>query len=373
MLIGFLIFKFYFDYMKQIYIDDDIGEDFFGFGISDKTIRSQLEEMSEFDDLEIIINSAGGSVFTGIAIFNLIRDFASERNVSVEIQGMAASIASYIALAAKIANPKSKIKVHDNSVFFIHNARTFAEGDANELKKQAEICERLSNLLCDSAYAKVSTDSPKAIHKAMDKETFYIGKEIIEHGYADELIQDDEKMDSDLLVAKCESAYSNAMSKIEDFYKKNSEARKISAKIADGFFLIENKKTDSSKEDENMKMTLDEFKAKEPELYKEVLNQSVTNTVTEERERVVGLLNEFKEAGDVNAALDFIQNGKTMADKDVRDAWKNACLASKTISDRKADEPPAIHLPQAENTLSNRGAESANETANRILAKLGVK
>jgi ATP-dependent protease ClpP protease subunit len=172
--------------MKKILIDDEIGYDWWTeSGITAKTVKEQLAGISDGEDLEIEINSPGGSVYEGVVIFNLIRDAAKAHPVSVRINCMALSMASYIALAARTVDPHSKISVSDNSVLLIHNPYGGAWGDYRLMRNEAEYLEKLSNMY-GSVHALVAGKDIGEIRAAMDKETYYVGKEIVDAGFAND-------------------------------------------------------------------------------------------------------------------------------------------------------------------------------------------
>jgi ATP-dependent protease ClpP protease subunit len=103
--------------MKKIVIDGEIGYDWWAdSGVTAKSVQKQLEGLVDGEDIEIEINSPGGSVYEGAVIFNLIRDTAQAHQVSVRINCLALSIASYIALAARTVDGDSKITASDNSI-----------------------------------------------------------------------------------------------------------------------------------------------------------------------------------------------------------------------------------------------------------------
>ena len=104
-------------------------------GICEKDISDQLKAATPGEEIEISINSPGGEVYEGIAIFNLIREYAKSHNIIVKINGLAASIASYIAIAARTVRKDSKIIVLENSIFLIHNPWIVTWGDYRDLFK----------------------------------------------------------------------------------------------------------------------------------------------------------------------------------------------------------------------------------------------
>eukprot|EP01012_Entosiphon_sulcatum_P006942 TRINITY_DN13409_c0_g1_i2.p2 TRINITY_DN13409_c0_g1~~TRINITY_DN13409_c0_g1_i2.p2 ORF type:complete len:125 (+),score=21.70 TRINITY_DN13409_c0_g1_i2:50-424(+) len=90
------------------------------------------------DDLDIRINSPGGYVMEGLAIYNaMMRAAASGRKVTTHIDGLAASMASVIAMAG------SEVIMADNALVMIHNPWDCACGDANELRRAADQLDRL--------------------------------------------------------------------------------------------------------------------------------------------------------------------------------------------------------------------------------------
>lgn len=131
-------------------------------------------------DIEVEIDSIGGSVFHGVTIFNALKAY-SKGKVSVIITGVAASIASYIALAG------DEIKAYDNTTYMIHNAWLPSIGDYREHRKSADISESLSVLIA-KAYISKTGMSAEEIKALMEDETFYYGDEILEAGFVDEMI-----------------------------------------------------------------------------------------------------------------------------------------------------------------------------------------
>jgi ATP-dependent protease ClpP protease subunit len=170
--------------MKTVAIEGDIGYDWWSeSGVTAKTIKDQLAGLLDGEEIQVNINSAGGSVYEGAVIFNLLRDHAKTHPVSVRINCIALSMASYIALAARTVDRNAVITASDNSVVMIHNPWTYTWGDYRDLQKEALYLEKLAAMY-GSAHAAVSGQSEKDIRKAMDDETYYVGKEIVDAGFA---------------------------------------------------------------------------------------------------------------------------------------------------------------------------------------------
>lgn len=124
-------------------------------------------------DLNVYINSGGGSVFAGIAIYNMIKRHAAKNKVQIHIDGLAGSIASIIAFAG--SEPP---KIPSNAFFMIHNPWSFAEGNAEELRKMANdldvIAVGMLSIYEENLKDGISIDTIKEL---MNAETWLSGEE----------------------------------------------------------------------------------------------------------------------------------------------------------------------------------------------------
>lgn len=165
----------------EVYIYDSIGEGFFG-GISAKRFQETLQEVGAVDGLDIYVNSPGGSVFEGVAIYNLIkRHRASE--VIVNVDGVAASIASIIAMAG------TKINMAENAMMMIHDPWGMAVGSADEMRKQAAALDKIRDMLLDT-YVNRTKGKRDRISEWMSAETWMTAKEAVERGFADSMTEE---------------------------------------------------------------------------------------------------------------------------------------------------------------------------------------
>jgi ATP-dependent protease ClpP protease subunit len=220
---------------KTIIIDGVIGWDTYPRGI-----RNQLDD-AKGEDIIIEISSPGGFVFDGLEIFNLLKNY--EGKVTTHMMGLAASMASYIALAGDY------IKIEKNSVFMIHNARAFQVGDQNALRKTADVLEGISNLLAHE-YVNRSGKSFDEIVELMNNESFFFGDEIVKEGFADEIIESDKKPDKKQAIALAKVSIENCISAMKKSDNINSDFEKVAA------FLNENLKNEILNEstDDNLKI-----------------------------------------------------------------------------------------------------------------------
>lgn len=168
---------------RTISIYDVIGVDYWtGEGVTAKRIAAALRTLGK-GDITVNVNSPGGDVFEGLAIYNLLREHKGE--VTVKVLGLAASIASVIAMAG------DTIQVARSSFLMIHDAWTIAVGNRHDMQAVADTLEPFDRAIAD-IYAARSGGDAKAIGKLMDAETWIGGSDAIEQGFADELLASDQ-------------------------------------------------------------------------------------------------------------------------------------------------------------------------------------
>lgn len=162
------------DSATEIELYDEIGF----WGVNAKDFRAKLKGAG---DVVLKINSPGGSVFDGVAIYNDLK--AHKGNVRVEITGIAASIASIIAMAG------DEIAIAENGMMMIHNAWTVAVGNAEEMTAQAAVLSKIDGALALTYAAQKGTPGIRAIKQMMADETWMSGKEAKDSGFATEILQ----------------------------------------------------------------------------------------------------------------------------------------------------------------------------------------
>ena len=159
----------------DIYIYDEIGS-------HDVNAKSFIEELKKYKGkpLNIHINSIGGEVFDGMAIANAIKQHQGETRSYVE--GIAASIATIVVLAA------DKVYMSENSLFMINNAWGGSMGEANDLRKQADVLEKISNEIANT-YVKKTNLPVDRVKEMMQEETWLNAEEAKEIGFVDEITE----------------------------------------------------------------------------------------------------------------------------------------------------------------------------------------
>lgn len=162
--------------VAEVLIYEEIGM----WGVSAKQFARDLKDLGKISQIDLRINSPGGSVFDGNAIFNQIKQHPA--NVTVYIDGLAASMASVIAMAG------DRIVMPENALMMIHNPWTVAIGDADELRKNADLLDKIKTTLVNAYGRSMMTEDE--IVEMMDAETWLTGEEAVEMGFADELEQE---------------------------------------------------------------------------------------------------------------------------------------------------------------------------------------
>lgn len=164
-----------------IEILDVIGEDFWtGGGVTAKRVQAQLKTMK--GDIRVLMNSPGGLVDEGNAIYNMFR--AHDGKITVQILGMAASIASIIAMAA------DEIQIAKSGFMMLHNCSTIAFGTRHELQAAIEWASMVDETMRE-IYVDRSGMADAELAQMMDRETYMRGETAIAKGLADKLLPAD--------------------------------------------------------------------------------------------------------------------------------------------------------------------------------------
>ena len=130
--------------------------------------------------ITVRINSPGGDVFDGTAIFNALKNHPAR--IVTRIEGLAASIASIIALAG------DEVQAHANTMFMIHNSWAVGIGDQHALRETADILAKIDSNILDVYYAKTG-HGKKELKQMMNDETWFTAKEAEERGFVDTIIE----------------------------------------------------------------------------------------------------------------------------------------------------------------------------------------
>lgn len=253
--------------MTEILINKEIGAYTMDgeAGVTADAIKKALENAKEDDEVRFVIDSPGGDCFEGIAVYNVIRDFARNHKAPVNtyIRGSACSAASWIALAASSVNENNRVIVEDNSVFMVHNCWGLVIGDHREMEKQAELSKRVDDVM-RTMLVKKGNKTTNEVKDMMDAETWLFGKEIFENGFADEVISDNkkEKTEEALLVDLAQKRFDDCKKMLSQFALKDSTAFKASLSNSVAYFAKVDEEARLAEQKEVARKAIEERKAK---------------------------------------------------------------------------------------------------------------
>lgn len=169
--------------MPEILIYSDIGPEEWG-GVSAKSVKAQLDKIGDAEEITVRINSPGGDVFDGFAIYNLLAQHPAKINVKVD--GWAASAASVIMMAGDTR------EVAANALVMIHNPWTMAIGDASNMRKTADLLDQIKDSIV-TTYKAGTTLEDEEIVALMDAETWFDAQGAIDAGLATAVVGKSDK------------------------------------------------------------------------------------------------------------------------------------------------------------------------------------
>ncbi|EER9792673.1 Clp protease ClpP [Escherichia coli] len=158
----------------DIYIYDEIGF----WGVTAKQFISDLNALGDITHINLHINSPGGEVFEGIAIFNALRNHGA--GITVYVDGVAASMASLIAMAG------DTVIMPENAFMMIHKPWGISGGDAEKMRTYADRLDKLESVMVP-VYAQKTGKTTDEIAVMLADETWMSGAECLAHGFADQV------------------------------------------------------------------------------------------------------------------------------------------------------------------------------------------
>lgn len=217
----------YGDIVDMSWWDDDV---------SANNIRKQLNE-TEAKTIHVHINSLGGDTFTGVAIYNLLREKSKTSKIITYVDSIAASAASVIAMAG------DKIVMPSNTIMMIHNCWTLSVGNAKELRKVASDMDKIMDAVIQCYLSKINI-SEDELRTLLDEETYLTAQEALEKGFCDEILE---------LKEDSTGAKQKVLSSLVEIIKKSKEKSKV---INETNILVSNKITEKEIEDKSDKPSL---------------------------------------------------------------------------------------------------------------------
>lgn len=293
--------------MKKIIISGEIGWDVFPF-----MVQEQVDQASKNEDLEVFLSSPGGSVFKGIDIVDIFKNFKRENPSSQMILHMgaiAASMGSFIS-SSKVFDI---VTAEDTTSHMRHNPIMGVFGDHREMESARIFLEGLTNIS-----SKIfSSRSGQAIEKErsdMDAETWLFGDEIVKAGFADELMETDSGDDKAKSFTFAKMKYKEVKAKVLKSEIEPDEFSRVAAIVDKDHSTNVQKYNDNStqpasggeKNNQEVIVNKDELKTKHPDIYAEVTKEGKEAGIDQEKERVKSLV-EMKKKKDFEG-IEAIQN-----------------------------------------------------------------
>jgi len=189
----------------EVLIYGPIGEDWYGNGVTAKQFRDDLKAAGDISEIFVHINSPGGEVFDGIAIYNELR--AHKARKIVQVDGYAASIATVIAMAG------DEIVLGTGTAMMIHGPSTFAWGPADTMRETADMLDKVAVGMVD-AYARFNKTLAREDIEALmtGGDHWYTAAEAIKAGFATRMAEEQEPTDS----TEATSAFKKAFAQVRE-------------------------------------------------------------------------------------------------------------------------------------------------------------
>jgi ATP-dependent Clp protease protease subunit len=171
------------DKKAEVLLYGDVGDMYYG-GCSAKSFIEELRSLGEIDELTVRINSQGGSIMEGFAIYETLRQHKAK--VIVQVDGLAASIASVIAMAGDTIN------MAESSFLMIHRGWNICAGDADAMRACATTLEMMEVKILDAYLRHAKNVGRNELFDMMKAETWIPAEEAEQLGLADAVIKPDE-------------------------------------------------------------------------------------------------------------------------------------------------------------------------------------
>ena len=163
---------------RTLFLTGEISDEtWYGDEVTPKLFKQELT--SGEGDITVWINSPGGDVFAAAQIYNMLMDYKG--NVTVKIDGLAASAASVIAMAG------TTVQMSPVAMMMIHNPATIAIGDSSEMRKAIEMLDEVKESIMNAYEIKTGLSRSRISH-LMNAESWFNAKKAVELGFADEIL-----------------------------------------------------------------------------------------------------------------------------------------------------------------------------------------
>ena len=325
----------------EIKIYDGI-DPIYGYGLED--LENELKSANG-EDVHVKIQSGGGSVFEGLAMYNTLKNY--EGKVTTEIVGISASIASIIFLAG------SKRIVNEVGFLMIHEAWTMTAGGASELREDAELLDQINSQILD-IYQSVTGLDREDLKSKMSKDTYIGPSELLEMGFVTEIKEGLQ------LVASINNFNTNSLkqtAKEPSMAMSKEEKAEFEALKAENVAL-------KTEQEAQAKLAAD--KEAEIEKIKAEQDQKVSEAIKAEKERESGILAAVSVPKQLEFAKKLVAEGKDLMSAKV--ALLDDLNANKELY-LKAEATPSIEALVSEAPLASKAEGEVLEASKDELYK----
>lgn len=175
------------DESRTLFLNGEISDEtWYGDEVTPKMFKEELQDGE--GDITVWINSPGGDVFAAAQIYNMLMDYKG--NVTVKIDGLAASATSVIAMAG------TEVQMSPVAMMMIHNPATIAIGDSSEMKKAIDMLDEVKESIMNAYEIKTGLSRSRISH-LMDAESWFNAKKAVELGFADKLLFSKEETEAE--------------------------------------------------------------------------------------------------------------------------------------------------------------------------------
>ena len=165
---------------RTLFLSGEISDEtWYGDEVTPKLFKDEL--YAGEGDITVWLNSPGGDVFAAAQIYNMLRDYKG--NVTIKIDGLAASAASVIAMAG------NTVLVSPVAMMMIHNPATLAVGNAKDMERAIAMLNEVKESILNAYEGKTGLSRARLSHM-MDDETWFNAKKAVELGFADKILFD---------------------------------------------------------------------------------------------------------------------------------------------------------------------------------------
>lgn len=320
--------------------------------VIDNAIRNNVNELT------VVINSGGGSVFSASEIYTDLRKFAGR--VSVEIVGLAASAASVIAMAG------TNIVMSPTAQIMIHNASTGAQGDYREMDHTSDFLQKVNQSIMN-AYTAKSGKTADELKVMMDAESWMTAQEAKEAGFIDSIMFENE-IDAVANIDRPELV--NGVLPPEVINKMREQL--ANDKTNDVINSVTAQNTTNLESEVTNDMDIEKLKAEHPELYNQVFNLGKEDGVKAERIRIQEIENLSMPGNNdiVNKAK--FETGATAADTAMEIIKAQKAKGAQMLTDMREDASNLGDIAPTAETTPDAG-ESVEDFADKLLNNMGMR